>query len=93
MILGPTASLDFQDEGKGEINQSKFFRKNLDLFANVRPARTYPGAASKVGQFDRRCQVGEGGWRGSLLGMTSSNPNRGFRYPAEVIQHAGSLYH
>jgi hypothetical protein len=25
---------------------------------------------------------------GRLLGMTRSNPYRGFRYPAEVIQHA-----
>src|SRR6516162_5578120 len=31
--------------------------------------------------------------RGSLLGMTGSNPFRGFRYPAEVIQHAVWLYH
>ncbi len=31
--------------------------------------------------------------RGSLLGMTSSNPYRGFRYPAEVIQRAVWLYH
>ena len=31
--------------------------------------------------------------RGSLLGMTSSNPYRGFRYPAEVIQQAVWLYH
>ena len=30
---------------------------------------------------------------GSLLGMTPSNPFRGFRYPAEVIQHAVWLYH
>ena len=30
--------------------------------------------------------------RGSLFGMTSSNPYRGFRYPAEVIEYAG-LYH
>ncbi len=52
MILGPTASLDFRDEGKGEINPSKFFRKGLDLFANIRPARTYAGLPSKVGDFD-----------------------------------------
>lgn len=31
--------------------------------------------------------------RGSLFGMTTSNPFRGFRYPAEVIQHAVWLYH
>ena len=29
-----------------------FFRKNLDLFANIRPARTYPGVRSPVGAFD-----------------------------------------
>jgi putative transposase len=30
---------------------------------------------------------------GSLLGMTTPNPFRGFRYPAEVIEHAVWLYH
>ena len=30
---------------------------------------------------------------GSLLGMPACNPYRGFRYPAEVIQHAVWLYH
>jgi putative transposase len=30
---------------------------------------------------------------GSLLGMTAPNPYRGFRYPAEVIEHAVWLYH
>jgi 3-isopropylmalate dehydrogenase len=29
-----------------------FFRKNLDLFANIRPARTYRGVPIKVGPFD-----------------------------------------
>jgi len=31
--------------------------------------------------------------RGSLRGMMSSNPYRGFRFPPEVIQHAVWLYH
>jgi 3-isopropylmalate dehydrogenase len=52
LILGPTATFDFKDEQSGEINPSKFFRKNLDLFANVRPARTYPGLPNRVGEFD-----------------------------------------
>lgn len=52
LILGPTASLDFRDEGKGEVNPSKFFRKGLDLFANIRPSRTYSGLPGKVGEFD-----------------------------------------
>ncbi len=52
LILGPTATFDFKDEQSGEINPSKYFRKNLDLFANVRPARTYAGLHHRFGAFD-----------------------------------------
>jgi 3-isopropylmalate dehydrogenase len=52
LMLGPMATADFKDEARGEINPSKFFRKELDLFANIRPARTYPGVPTKVGEFD-----------------------------------------
>jgi 3-isopropylmalate dehydrogenase len=52
VILGPTDSLEFRDEGRGEINPSKFFRKGMDLFANIRPSRTYAGLPGKVGEFD-----------------------------------------
>jgi 3-isopropylmalate dehydrogenase len=52
LILGPTATFDFKDEARGEINPSKYFRKTLDLFANVRPARTYPGRPNRFGVFD-----------------------------------------
>jgi 3-isopropylmalate dehydrogenase len=52
LILGPTATADFRDENKGEVNPSKFFRKSLDLFANLRPARTYPGLPGRFGAFD-----------------------------------------
>jgi 3-isopropylmalate dehydrogenase len=52
LILGPTATADFRDENSGGINPSKYFRKNLDLFANLRPARTYPGLRNRFGAFD-----------------------------------------
>src|SRR5258708_985669 len=52
LILGPASTFDFKDPEKGEINPSMFFRKNLDLFANIRPSRTYPGLPAKLGQFD-----------------------------------------
>jgi 3-isopropylmalate dehydrogenase len=52
LILGPTATFDFKDEARGEINPSKYFRKKLDLFANVRPARTYPGRPNRFSAFD-----------------------------------------
>jgi 3-isopropylmalate dehydrogenase len=48
LILGPTAAFEFP----GEINPSMFFRKNLDLYANIRPSRTYDGVKAPVGQFD-----------------------------------------
>jgi 3-isopropylmalate dehydrogenase len=52
LLLGPMATYDFKDEAKGEINPSKFFRKELDLHANIRPARTYPGMKPRLGEFD-----------------------------------------
>ncbi len=52
LILGPMATFDFKDPEKGGINPSAFFRKNLDLFANIRPSRTYAGLPAKLGQFD-----------------------------------------
>src|SRR5262249_53094713 len=52
LILGPTATFDFKDEARGEINPSRYFRKNLDLFANIRPARTYAGRPGRLGDFD-----------------------------------------
>jgi 3-isopropylmalate dehydrogenase len=52
LMLGPMATADFKDESKGEINPSKYFRKSLDLFANIRPARTFPNLRNPVGAFD-----------------------------------------
>jgi 3-isopropylmalate dehydrogenase len=52
LILGPTATFDFKDEAHGEINPSRHFRKNLDLYANIRPARTYTGRPGRLGDFD-----------------------------------------
>jgi len=52
LLLGPMSTYDFKDEAKGEINPSKYFRKSLDLYANIRPARTYPGMSARLGQFD-----------------------------------------
>src|SRR5262245_14192530 len=43
VILGPTSTFEFKDPARGELNPSMMLRKSLDLFANIRPARTYPG--------------------------------------------------
>ena len=48
LVLGPTAAFEYPSH----INPSMFFRKKLDLYANIRPCRTYPGLANKAGDFD-----------------------------------------
>src|SRR6476661_3590103 len=47
LVLGPMSTYEMKDEARGEVNPSKFFRKELDLYANIRPARTYPGLPNK----------------------------------------------
>jgi 3-isopropylmalate dehydrogenase len=50
LVLGPLSTFDFKQAGA--INPSAYFRKHLDLYANIRPARTYPGVPAKLGAFD-----------------------------------------
>ena len=45
VVLGPTSTFEFKDPARGEVNPSMMLRKTLDLFANIRPARTYAGCA------------------------------------------------
>jgi 3-isopropylmalate dehydrogenase len=52
VVLGPTATFEFKDPARGEINPSMTLRKSLDLFANIRPARTYAGFPLRCGEFD-----------------------------------------
>ena len=52
LIMGPTSTMEYREGDAGQVGPSKFFRKGLDLFANIRPARTYPGLAAKLGEFD-----------------------------------------
>lgn len=52
LMLGPMSTFEMKDEAKGEINPSKFFRKSLDLYANIRPSRTYKGMPARLGEFD-----------------------------------------
>ncbi|ONG50295.1 3-isopropylmalate dehydrogenase [Pseudoroseomonas deserti] len=53
LVLGPMATFEYPEAAQGGINPSMFFRKQLDLYANIRPARTYPGVAHPaVAPFD-----------------------------------------
>src|SRR5262245_18041185 len=52
VVLGPTSTFEFKDPSRGEVNPSMMLRKSLDLFANIRPARTYAGFPLRCGEFD-----------------------------------------
>ncbi len=52
IILGPISHLDYPAPEEGGVNISGVVRTKLDLYANVRPARTRPGLPAKGGDFD-----------------------------------------
>ena len=52
IILGPISHLDYPPPEEGGVNISGVVRVQLDLYANVRPARTRSGLPAKGGVFD-----------------------------------------
>ena len=51
-LLGPISHLDYPPRDKGGINVSAAFRTQLDLFANIRPARTRKGVFHRGTEMD-----------------------------------------
>ncbi len=51
-LLGPVMNHAYRIGEPGMLNPSKELRKRLDLFANVRPARTQPGSTTGVAGVD-----------------------------------------
>jgi isocitrate/isopropylmalate dehydrogenase len=43
VVLGPVSTLEYPAPERGGINVSAALRRDLDLYANLRPARTRPG--------------------------------------------------
>ncbi len=62
IVLGPISHLDYPPRDKGGVNISAAVRIKLDLFANVRPARTRPGVPHRGTDMDlvimRECTEG-----------------------------------
>src|ERR1043165_2431212 len=50
IILGPISHTDYPPADKGGVNPSGALRKRLDLFANIRPARTREGFPARCGK-------------------------------------------
>jgi len=52
IILGPLSTYEYPPASEGGINASAAFRKELDLYANIRPARTRPGVRAAASDMD-----------------------------------------
>ena len=52
VILGPIDHMRYPARDQGGVNVSANLRTGLDLYANIRPARTRPGLSGPVGDFD-----------------------------------------
>ena len=52
VILGPIDHLRYPARDRGGVNVSAALRTGLDLYANIRPARTRPKLVGPVGEFD-----------------------------------------
>ena len=50
IILGPVSHNDYPPVAQGGINPSGALRKKLDLYANIRPARSRPGFPPRCGK-------------------------------------------
>lgn len=50
VILGPVSTFEYPPAAQGGINPSAAFRRQLDLYANVRPARSRPGLPPRCGR-------------------------------------------
>ena len=62
IILGPISHLDYPPRDQGGVNVSAAFRVKLDLYANIRPARSREGLSKFPGKMDlvimRECTEG-----------------------------------
>lgn len=52
VILGPISHLDYPSVDQGGVNVSAAIKGGLDLYANIRPARTRTGVASSASSMD-----------------------------------------
>ena len=50
IVIGPVSTVDYPPADEGGVNPSAALRKTLDLYANIRPAKSFPGLPPKVGE-------------------------------------------
>jgi isocitrate/isopropylmalate dehydrogenase len=50
ILIGPVSTNDYPATEDGGVNPSGTLRKMLDLYANIRPAKSFPGLPPRVGE-------------------------------------------
>jgi 3-isopropylmalate dehydrogenase len=51
-LLGPLTTHSYEKDNPNSVNASGALRKRFDLYANIRPARNFPGVQTKYGGID-----------------------------------------
>jgi isocitrate/isopropylmalate dehydrogenase len=92
-ILGPISHLDYPPRDQGGVNISAAFRVKLDLYANVRPARTRPGVPHRGTDMDlvimRECTEGMYPDRNMVRGSGEFMPTEDVALSLRKITRAG----
>jgi 3-isopropylmalate dehydrogenase len=92
-ILGPIGHRDYP-KGPGAINPHPILRKHFNLFANVRPTRSYPGIGCLYDDIDliivRENNEGFQPDRNVVAGSGEFRPNDDLTISVRVISRVGS---
>jgi 3-isopropylmalate dehydrogenase len=92
-ILGPIGHRDYP-KGPGAINPHPILRKHFNLFANVRPTRSYPGIGCVYDDIDliivRENNEGFQPDRNVVAGSGEFRPNDDLTISVRVISRVGS---
>lgn len=92
-VLGPHDNASYPREHLDRLNPSGAIRKHFDLFANIRPARAFPGASALLPDLDvvivRENTQGFYGDRNTFAGTGEWMPTRDVAIVQGVFTRAG----
>jgi 3-isopropylmalate dehydrogenase len=95
VILGPVSTYDYPPANEGGINPSATIRLAFDLYANIRPAKTYPGVPATVKAMDlvvvRENTEGFYADRNMAVGSGEFQPTEDVALSVRKITRKGSL--
>ncbi len=95
VILGPVSTYEYPPADEGGINPSATIRLAFDLYANIRPAKTYPGLPATVKAMDlvvvRENTEGFYADRNMVVGSGEFQPTEDVALSVRKITRKGSI--